>query len=167
MKSLQLVPINLAELIDETLKRHEALAATKDVKLTRGSLEDGLISFVEPRLMERVLDHLLLNAIEHTGARGKVVISGKLKAAAVEIVVADSGKGVPDELREAVFTLDPKVVLPKNSRGGLSLYFCRKAVEVQGGNVVVVGPSGNNRFVVTLPEHKVSEDWSKDTLPRL
>jgi len=131
-------------------------------------------------LVERVLNNLLDNALRHTPAGGQVRISAEvvggdpssapLKARdegegtdrspqagqqQVVIHVADTGTGVPEQHREAIFDKYQQAMSRRiGSRGsaGLGLAFCRMAVEAQGGRIWVDNqPGWGAVFSFTLP----------------
>lgn len=131
-------------------------------------------------LVERVLNNLLDNALRHTPAGGQVRISAEvvggdpssapLKAGSekegiygspqaeqqqVVVHVADTGTGVPEQHREAIFDKYQQAMSRRiGSRGsaGLGLAFCRMAVEAQGGRIWVDNqPGWGAVFSFTLP----------------
>jgi signal transduction histidine kinase len=113
---------------------------------------------VDGRLLRRLVENLLLNAIGHA-PRGSTVRIGvaPVGEARVRIVVEDAGPGVPAVDRERVFA--PFVSTgggPGRFGTGLGLAFCRQVVDAHGGRVWVEDnePCGA-RFVVTLPRDGV------------
>jgi signal transduction histidine kinase len=80
---------------------------------------------------------------------------GRLDRAQVEICVADTGEGVPDELVPHLFERSSRAasgVVPTRTGTGLGLYIVRELVEANGGTIRYEPhrPSGS-RFVVELP----------------
>mgnify|MGYP001484204565 FL=1 len=67
----------------------------------------------------------------------------------VEVTIADTGPGVPEDVRERIFEPD----FTTKSRGtGLGLTLVRQAVAAHGGTVTARGrPEGGAEFVVRLP----------------
>jgi len=107
----------------------------------------------DPRLLSRALSNLLRNAQKY--AAGRVLLSARRTAAAVEIAVDDDGPGIPEDERERVF--DPFYRLDRSrdraSGGfGLGLSIARKAVTLHGGSLhAEASPLGGARFVLRLP----------------
>jgi|GEM_PF-877726 len=103
----------------------------------------------------RVFQNLLDNAIKFTPSGGEIHIRAALERTDgtpwVKVMVADSGPGVPPEMREAIFK--PFVTGMTKGRGvGLGLAFCKLAVEAHGGRIWVEDrPGGGAAFVFTLP----------------
>jgi len=104
-------------------------------------------------LLARVFQNLLDNAIKFTPGGGKIWIQAAAEEGApqVRVTVADSGPGVPPEMREEIFK--PFVTGRVKGRGiGLGLAFCKLAVEAHGGRIWVEDhPRGGAAFVFTLP----------------
>jgi signal transduction histidine kinase len=73
----------------------------------------------------------------------------------VELRVADTGRGVPLEMRERIF--DPFVQVESKDRSvsrsgrGLGLAFCRLAVEAHGGRIWVEDANPGAVFCLRLP----------------
>lgn len=76
----------------------------------------------------------------------------------VVLRVADSGPGVPDELRDRIF--DPFYTTKDPGRGtGLGLSICARLVEGMGGKIhLEEAPEGGAEFVVRLPGAPGSEE---------
>jgi signal transduction histidine kinase len=71
----------------------------------------------------------------------------------VELVVSDSGPGVPVAEREAVFRRLYRGDTSRSQRGlGLGLSLVKAIVEAHGGTVKIGdAPGGGARFVIRLP----------------
>lgn len=107
-------------------------------------------------LLRRTLANLLENAVRHA-PRGTVVrVTATRRDGAVEIRVADAGKGVPAAMREQIF--DPFVQLelsgapPTRSGRGLGLAFCRLAVEAHAGRIWIEDRSPGAVFALSIPD---------------
>ncbi|MCS7251670.1 MAG: GAF domain-containing protein [Thermoflexus sp.] len=108
-------------------------------------------------LLVRVFQNLLDNAIKFTPSRGDIQIRANLEREGgllwVKVMVADSGPGVPVEIRDKIFK--PFITGMVKGRGvGLGLAFCKLAVEAHGGRIWVEdrpGAKSGAAFVFTLP----------------
>lgn len=108
--------------------------------------------------LEQVFLNLFLNALDVMPDGGILAVAagaGAVRLAdgapAVEIVVADTGPGVSDDVREHVF--DPFFTTKEEGRGsGLGLAVCQGIVRSHGGEIEVVRTAGHGaRFAVRLP----------------
>ena len=112
-----------------------------------GSGGDLPLQLVDPARMRQVISNLLSNAIRHTPSGGSV----KVDVDASGITVADTGEGVPPDLRAHVFDRFTKGA---NSTGsGLGLAIARDIVVAHGGTIEIQGDSGPGTAVrVRLPQ---------------
>jgi signal transduction histidine kinase len=105
------------------------------------------------RLLQ-VLNNLLGNAMKFT-PRGEVRLAAQQGEGTVELLVADSGIGVPEDERERIFERFHQVgeAVPGQQQGaGLGLAICREIAEYHGGRIEVTGrPGGGSVFTLALP----------------
>ena len=108
----------------------------------------------------RVFRNLLRNAVESvrsTGGPGSIDVRVTQHEAGVEVVVSDTGRGLPDGVAERIF--EPDFTL-KPGGTGLGLAVVRQVVAAHGGRVLArdrVG--GGAEFVVRLPQSpRVTEE---------
>lgn len=115
----------------------------------------ALSSEVDPDHLRHVLLNLLSNAFKFTPEGGRVRVT--LRASGDEVVfeVADSGPGVPESHREAVFERFRQLEGGATRRfggTGLGLAIARDLVALHGGTIAVSdAPEGGALFVVRLP----------------
>lgn len=144
--------VDLRELLEYLLRTHipphveHHLHAPEDLPLLRG-YHDALA---------RAFTNLLLNAADAVGEGGVIRVSIRHEEGAVEVRIADSGPGIPDEHRERIWEPD----FTTKSRGtGLGLALVRQAVLAHGGEVRAGNRTeGGAEFGVRLP-------LSGETLP--
>jgi len=112
---------------------------------------------VLPEHLERVLGHLLGNACNFTRAGDISVRVASPDGKGLELTVADTGKGIPEEELEAIFKpfhqVDTGDTLVDEIKGaGLGLALCRMVVEKLGGRVWAHSAGDRGAiFHVTLP----------------
>ncbi len=103
----------------------------------------------DPDQLRRLLVHLLSNAVEAMGGRGRITLEARRGDDSDEIVVRDTGGGVPAELRARIF--EP-LVTSKSQGTGLGLSICRQIVDRHGGSIDLVPEAGAGAvFRVRLP----------------
>ncbi len=102
----------------------------------------------DPELLKLILQNLLLNAVHAMQGKGTVRISVAASPETCAITIADSGPGIPPEVREKLFT----PFFTTKSRGtGLGLSTARRFAEAQGGSLTIeCPPSGGTHALLTL-----------------
>lgn len=136
---------DLVSTVRETLDFARRTSAAGDVEVVE-SLPGEPVTVVgsRPRLQQALL-HLLANARDSVGADGTISVTVGAGGGAVAVTVADSGAGVPPELRDRVF--EP-FFTTRADRSGLGLSAARAVAELHGGTLELLD---GTTFVLTLP----------------
>lgn len=141
-------------LVDEVLADLEPLAREKAVELN-GNCE-AITIVGSDILIYRLVYNLVENAIKYNHPGGQVTVSASRKEKHVCLSVADTGNGIPEELRERVF--EPFFRVDKSrSRAlggvGLGLALVHEIVRVHDGSITVrSNPSGGTVFEVMFTQ---------------
>ena len=131
-------------LVDEVLADLEPLAQEKSIKLIGKCKAATMVG--SDILIYRLVYNLVENAIKYNHLGGQVTVTAYQKEKQVYLSVADTGSGIPEELRERVF--EPFFRVDKSrSRElggvGLGLALVREIVRVHDGSITVKSnPSG-------------------------
>ncbi len=98
--------VDLQPMLARIGAEHAVLASAKGLSFHTDTSDlcsrSRLLVRTDPVLLERVLRNLLSNAIRYT-AQGAVLIRARARAQRVELVVADTGMGMPAHRREEAF----------------------------------------------------------------
>jgi two-component system, sensor histidine kinase and response regulator len=133
--------VELGPIVRDVTEALALRAETREVELV-ASVEVGRVA-VDVNLFRRVLENLLDNALRHAPPRSRVRIEARASDTALELSVADAGRGVPVELRARIFErfiqANAGAGDKSNARGGrgLGLAFCKLVVEAHGGAIGV------------------------------
>jgi two-component system, NtrC family, sensor kinase len=101
--------------------------------------------------LRQALVNLIINAMEAMGKGGRLAVSlhPSPDGHDVELVVADNGPGIPEEIRARIF--DP-FFTTKEKGTGLGLSVVYGIVQRHGGTIrVECPPGGGTTFTLTLP----------------
>ncbi|PRB03490.1 ATP-binding protein [Microbacterium sp. MYb64] len=122
-----------------------------DVELALDPALPGLRA--DPVLLQRVLVNLLTNAVRHSPAGVRVIVSTSRLGERAEIRVADRGEGIPEDQRESAFLPFQRHGDTDNTTGlGLGLALSRGFTEGMGGTLTAEDtPGGGLTMVVSLP----------------
>ncbi len=100
----------------------------------------------------QVIRNLLGNAIKFTPDGGRITLSLKPVAEGLEISVADSGPGIPEEDRTAIFDKYKQSATGAHGGTGLGLAIAKHVVDAHGGRICVESePGQGSTFTVFLP----------------
>ncbi|MFZ5832797.1 MAG: sensor histidine kinase, partial [Planctomycetota bacterium] len=111
--------------------------------------------YVDPAQFEQVLRNIFLNALQAMGSEGLIRISAARSPGHIDITIADTGPGVPEQVREKLF--EP-LVTTKSRGTGLGLAICRQIVERHQGTIDLLPQSPGATFRIRLPS---TEDQAK------
>lgn len=139
-------------LIEEVIADLEPLAAKKNVGLIQES--EAVTMMGSDILIYRLVYNLVENAIKYNKQGGQVTVSCNEQDKHIHIIVADTGSGIPKEMRDRVF--EPFFRVDKSrSRElggvGLGLALVNEIVRVHDGSISVRdNSSGGTTFEVEI-----------------
>ena len=111
---------------------------------------NGRIVNIDPGLLGRIIDNLVQNAKAYTPPGSPIIIATQSDGTGAHITVQDSGPGVPDGIKTAIF--DDFRSGPAGG-SGLGLSLVKRFSEIHGGRAWVEDVRGGGaRFCVHLPE---------------
>lgn len=115
--------IPLGEILIDLVELYEPTASEKGVSIDN-CVEKNVCIKAEKNLLTQALANLIDNAIKFTPAGGKVSISHQKYLAYQDIIIADSGDGIPESYRDKVFEKFFRMEESRHTKGnglGLSL----------------------------------------------
>ncbi|MGH7960651.1 MAG: ATP-binding protein [Candidatus Binatia bacterium] len=154
-------PSDLVLLIDKSVETVQLIARRKQIRLTAAFRSPLPLLSLDEEKIQQVLDNLLLNAVKFTPENGAVSISAALAESSnghkswVEVRVTDTGRGIPAEELERIFTkfYQSSHAGMESQRGtGLGLAIAQRVIEAHGGEIWVQSQVGQgSTFAFTLP----------------
>ncbi|MFP4277609.1 MAG: ATP-binding protein [Wenzhouxiangella sp.] len=144
----------IGRMVRLTVDAFGQVAMERGVELL-ADVEPGWRTRCDQEQIEKILLNLLTNALKFTPPGGQVRVELKGRADGVELVVADSGPGIPAGELETIFERFYRV--PASESGavdgaGIGLALVKEAVRANGGQVSVDSvPGQGSRFTVSLP----------------
>jgi len=136
---LQRMPIDIAELVSETVAAYEVAATERSIQLVDESACEGCRVEADPERLQRVLRNLVDNALRHTPPGGTVKIGVCAQAGDIAVAVDDSGPGVAEVELERIFDrfyrAEPSRHRKHAGGAGLGLAIARGLIEAHNGRI--------------------------------
>jgi two-component system, sensor histidine kinase and response regulator len=151
------LPALLSEVSSEMQRRIE----DKDQRLTLAIAPEVSAMTADRDLVRRIIENLVDNAYKYGPRRATIELEASLLhggeggADIVELRVRDQGEGIPVAFRDKIFEkyarVDGRSAHEVRNSHGLGLVFCRRAVQVHGGDIWVEENTGRGScFCVRL-----------------
>ena len=135
--------VKLRELFSNVLA---VVPPTIDIQL---NLHEDLAIKTDATYLKRIMTNLVINAVQAMPNGGKITISAVVQAGRVLISVADTGVGIPEEIKPNLF----KPMFTTKAKGqGLGLAVVKRLVEALNGSISFESEAGRgSKFTVSLP----------------
>jgi PAS domain S-box-containing protein len=99
--------------------------------------------------LKRVLTNLIINAVQAMPDGGDLTINAKVKGKKCQIIIQDTGVGIPEKVKPKLFT---PMVTTKSKGQGLGLAVVKRLVEALNGAVTFESVENKGtKFIVSLP----------------
>lgn len=124
-------PIEWSAIVRAMALELAALMADKDIEFEIDTQPVTVLA--HDWMLRELARNLLHNAIKHTPAGGQLAIALQTSGASAELLIADSGAGVDDELRQRLF--QPFSAGRVQAGSGLGLAICAEIVRALKGDI--------------------------------
>jgi PAS domain S-box-containing protein len=150
---LKLVPLNLADLAERSMRGLKLLAAGDQISVTLKAPSDLPEIHADGDRMEQVITNLVSNAIKYSPAQGEVTVELSADEGWVFCGVSDQGCGIKEEDLDRIFGKFQQASSPlRGASTGLGLAITRALVLEHGGNIWAESRLGQgSRFIFRLP----------------
>jgi signal transduction histidine kinase len=131
---------------------------TKEIDFVRDFEPDTPKIYADPGQLLQIFLNLILNAVDSIAEKGTITVkTSRIPGGFVQILIADTGKGIDPELGETIF----KPFFTTKSKGtGLGLAISKRLVEQHNGTISVSSnQEGGATFVITLPEKFENQEF--------
>ncbi len=154
--------VNLSEIVTKTVELLADNAKVKQINLDNQVQPETWV-YADNYMLDTVIRNLSSNALKFTPQGGQVTISAhslseETPGRFVEVSIADTGVGLPPQVKEKLFKIDQYVTTigtNKETGTGLGLIICQEMVVKSGGRIWVeseVGQGTTVHFMVRLDE---------------
>ncbi|MBZ0187995.1 MAG: response regulator [Candidatus Obscuribacterales bacterium] len=157
---LEFTENNLSHMIEDCCSSLRPLLLAKNIQLA-SKIDDRELSVTADRTeLKRLIFNLMANAIKYTPAGGQILVSCSTTDGKAELMVEDSGEGIPPAYEAHLFKRFHKSEKGRRTIGtGLGLYLCQRIVAEHGGEISYQRSSlGGSAFKVVLPPGKLDNE---------
>ena len=126
---------DLVALVQDVGAAHADQAIAKAIDLELVTATQPVLATVQPEMMAEALSNLIDNAIRYTPSGGRVLI--EVMNEPTSIRVSDSGPGIPNDERLAVFERFVRGRLATGEGSGLGLAIARDIAALHGATVLL------------------------------
>ena len=103
----------------------------------------------DPHMIQQVLMNVFINAVQAMEFGGRMEVHLTDRDDRMEIIVSDTGKGIPDHVKGRIF--DPFFTTkPKGIGLGLSISY--RIIKLHSGAITFISNPGGTTFIITLPK---------------
>ena len=152
---LDIQRVSLGQVVQECVEEQQRSADRKQIALSIDGTEKTVWVEVDKDGLRQILVNLIDNAIKYTPEGGRVTVGWRKEDHLIALEVADTGIGIPEEMRDRVFERFFRVDKARSRElggTGLGLAIVKHLAQSFGGNVSVDGVAGGgSKFVVRLP----------------
>jgi signal transduction histidine kinase len=154
---LEKAEVEICELLEGLASQLQPAAAARGIHLEIEKGSDGKCPSlqVDPDRLAQIITNLVGNAIRHTQSQGTITLSLAWDRKRVNIMVRDTGPGIPPESLPFIFERFYRAE-PSRSRevggSGLGLAIARQLAQAHRGQLTAANhPSGGALFILSLP----------------
>lgn len=149
----------LSDLAQDVFAKYQILSQEKDIKIELDIPEELPMVFADLGLVERVIQNLMDNALKFTPQNGNIRLQLKAANDSVEVRIADSGPGIPEEEQAFIFERYQKAANSnqKHKGAGLGLAIVKKILEIHESSIQVSSKLNEGaEFWFRLPAMKLA-----------
>lgn len=156
-KQLTKNPVDIIGLLKENIKSLKPKSEEKNILVTSKLPESEIIIFADKNRISKAINYLITNAIKFTERNGRITIQVKEFLKEVEIVISDTGIGIPKENIPFLFDKFSKINKSghKLPGAGFGLITVKQIIDLHKGLIRVKSEvNKGTSFIIKLPKYK-------------
>ncbi len=148
--------VNIIDIINESVLGIKNDCEDKKITLTQKIPQSEIIVYADEERIKKVFTYLLSNAIKFTNELGRITVFTQEFLKEVEIVISDTGIGIPEQNIPLLFDKFSKVKrIGQNYTGaGFGLVTIKQIIDLHKGLIVVKSKvNKGTSFIIRLPKY--------------
>ena len=145
--------IDLSALIATVVAKLQQTIGAKHI--TQCSVQHGIAFIGDSGLLESLVTNLYDNAVKYSPEGSRIEVGLRLENGRIELWVADSGQGIPEEETKRIFKKFYRIGNEETRRSkgtGLGLYLVERITKLHGGHIGIEPKSPGSKFILTFTE---------------
>ncbi len=156
LRTLELRPVELGPLLGQLVLTMQPQATAAGIELVAQFSTDSVVVLGSADMLRQAFGNLIDNALKHTPSRGTIIVSLLPASNGVEVVVSDTGAGIPaselQRVMERFYQVDKARASGQERSLGLGLAIAREIVQAHHGHIQIDSAEGKGTSVsVWLP----------------
>ncbi len=140
LKQINPVPNNIQSILKLAVTLHSSYAIHKKIQITTTGDQEVPTVLIERKLITRVIDNLISNAIKFSPEDTQITIALSQVDRFVNVAIKDEGPGIPEDEFSLLFKEFSKTSnqpTAGEASNGLGLYVCKSIIDAHGGTISV------------------------------
>ena len=130
--------IDLMDAIEKSITDNISYAKQYHVNIQRDDKPDDIVVNVDPLRLAQIMSNLISNAVKFSNENSTIYIHANIENKVAKISVIDTGKGIPEEYFDKIFSKfsqnDASATKEKGGTG-LGLAISKQMIEAMGGSI--------------------------------
>ncbi|MEP6513118.1 MAG: HAMP domain-containing sensor histidine kinase [Parafilimonas sp.] len=151
-------PFSISELLNDMYNKYQLIAKEKNISLETELSKDLPPVYADVSLIERVMQNLIDNAIKFTPEGGMIMIRTHRYDNHVEVIITDSGIGIPESEQDKIFTRYYRTTdnfMDLKESAGLGLTIAKRILELHNSSLTFKSKENiGSSFSFSLPVYK-------------
>ena len=146
---LQPDTFDITELVKELVNENEERLELKDIKFN-AALHEVVIARFDRPMMKQALFQVIDNAVDASEKNQAISIKVFEEGADVKLIVADKGKGIPEDIQSHIFA---PFYTTRERHKGLGLTLARNVIEAHQGSILLNSSGSGTEVIITIPKN--------------
>jgi signal transduction histidine kinase len=145
-------------MLNEAIEAHVKSAQAKNITLSWELPEEEILIDADKERISQTIGRLLNNAIKFTNEKGRIKVIAKNLFNEIEIIISDTGIGIPETDLPYIFQKFYRVSRPGTEipGTGLGLVFVKQIIDLHKGFITVQSEVGKGTtFAIKLPKNHI------------
>ncbi len=139
---------NVSEMMKE-IRKHFLFRAKQEGKQIELSGDENITLLCDRDWFIQAIDNIVKNALDHTGADGKIEIEYRQLPSVIQIIIKDNGSGIHPEDLHHIFKRFYRSRFSKDTQGaGLGLPLAKKIIEEHNGSIELDSEPGKGTIFI-------------------